>query len=122
MEQWAIDLIWFFSITGTAIIVLYKFSDIIKEKFKQKGLSKRAGVKEADVSQQFNAMLNNAPDLLKAVNAEIANLEINGADENMLKSLKTKQSLLKVAVENRELVDMIGKPIIGKLLGWVKSL
>ena len=122
METWAIDLIWFFAITGVSIIVLYKFSDIIKERFKQRGLSKRAGVKEADVSQQFNAMLNNSPELLKAVSSEIANLEVNGANEDQLKSLKTKQSLLKFAVENREIVDMIGKPIVGKLLGWVKGL
>ena len=122
METWAIDLIWFFAITGVSIIVLYKFSDIIKERFKQRGLSKRAGVKEADVSQQFNAMLNNSPELLKSVSAEIENLRANGTSEEALKSLTTKQSLLKFAVENREIVDMIGKPIVGKLLGWVKGL
>ena len=117
-----VPLIWFAGITITAYAFFHKFSDVIKERFRQRGISQKAVSKNADINNQFNTMLDNAPKLLATVNDEIERQRSNSVTDEQMKGLISKQGMLKFAVENKELIDMIGKPIISKFLGWVKHL
>jgi len=114
--------VWFFGLSGLGIFIISKFSSIIKEKFKQGGISKRANAKEPDLDQQFNDMLKNAPTLYESVTDEITKLKEQGVEDEKLKSLKSKQSMLKFAVENKEIINMIGKPLVTRLLKLIKGV
>ena len=117
-----LPFIWFGGIAFTLYVFFHKFSDVIKERLKQGGIVKRQETKNADINHQFNTMLDNAPKLLDTVNSEIENQRSDGVTDEQMKGLISKQGMLKFAVENKELIDMIGKPIISKVLGWVKRL
>ena len=117
-----IPFIWFAGITFSVYVFFHKFSDVIKERFRSKGISQKALAKNQDIDHQFNSMLNNAPAILEQVTREIESQRAEGVSEDQMKGLISKQSMIKFAVENKEIIDMIGKPIISKFLGWVKHL
>jgi len=114
--------IWFFGITAIIIFLASKFTDTIKEKFRQGGISKRANSKEPDLDQQFNDMLKNAPALYESVTSEITKLKEEGVEEDKLKSLISKQSMLRFAVDNKEIINMIGKPLVTRILKMIKGI
>jgi len=117
-----VPLVWFAGISITAYLFFHKFSDVIKERFRQSGKTKTAIQKNSDIDNQFSTMIDNAPVLLKQVTAEIELQRSNNVDDKQMSGLISKQSMLKFAVENKEIIEMIGKPIISKLMGWVKHL
>jgi hypothetical protein len=60
-----------------------------------------------------------APQMYAKVMAELQYLKENGADEKQMASLQRKADLLKTVVDNQEIINIAGKPIIkyvGKLL------
>ena len=69
---------------------------------------------------ELENLVNNAPDMYAKVLAELEYLKANGADEKQCKSLEQKAQMLKIAVDNKEIINVAGKPIfryIGKLVG-----
>ena len=65
-------------------------------------------------------LVDNAPDMYAKVLSEIEYLKQNGATENQIASLQKKADMLKMAVDNQEIIRIAGKPIfryIGKLVG-----
>jgi len=114
--------LWFFGISAIVIFLGSKFTETIKEKFKQGGISKRANAKEPDLDQQFNDMLKNAPSLYEQVTNEITKLKEQDVPEEKMKSLISKQSMLKFAVDNKEIINMIGKPLVTRLLKIIKGV
>ena len=69
---------------------------------------------------ELENLVNNAPDMYAKVLAELEYLKANGADEKQCKSLEQKAQMLKFAVDNKEIINVAGKPIfryIGKLVG-----
>jgi len=114
--------IWFFGLAVLGIFLTSKFSSVIKEKFKQGGISKRSNAKEPDLDQQFNDMLKNAPSLYENVTNEITKQKEAGVSDEQMKSLISKQSMLKFAVENKEIINMIGKPLVTRLLKLIKGV
>jgi len=65
-------------------------------------------------------LLDNAPDMYVKVLQELEHLKANGADEKQMSSLQRKADLLKIAVENQEIINLAGKPlfrVIGKFVG-----
>ena len=67
-------------------------------------------------------MINNAPELLTKVSSEIESQRANGVTDEQMKGLIQKQGMLKTLTENKEIIELIGKPILSKVLGWVKHL
>jgi len=72
-------------------------------------------------------LLDNAPSMYQKVIQELQYLKENNADEKQMASLQRKADLLKTVVENQEIINVAGKPIIkylGKLIGglgrWVE--
>jgi len=72
-------------------------------------------------------LIENSPQMYSKVLQELQYLKENGADEKQMASLQRKADLLKTVVENQEIINVAGKPIIkylGKLIGglgrWVE--
>ena len=65
-------------------------------------------------------LLDNAPSMLQKVLQELQYLKENNADEKQMASLQRKADMLKTVVENQEIINIAGKPIIkylGKIIG-----
>jgi len=114
--------IWFFGITTIIIFLASKFTETIKEKFKQGGISKRNNAKEPDLDQQFDSLIHNAPKLYEEVTTEISKQKEEGVTDEQMKSLISKQSMLRFAVDNKEIINMIGKPLVSRLLKVIKGV
>ena len=70
----------------------------------------------------IDELLENAPQMYAKVMAELQYLKENGADENQMASLQRKADLLKMAVDNQEIINLAGKPIIKYLGGFLKGI
>ena len=65
-------------------------------------------------------LLDNAPSMYQKVLQELQYLKENNADEKQMASLQRKADMLKTVVENQEIINIAGKPIIkylGKIIG-----
>jgi len=65
-------------------------------------------------------LIENSPQMYSKVLQELQYLKENNADEKQMASLQRKADLLKTVVENQEIINVAGKPIIkylGKLIG-----
>ena len=65
-------------------------------------------------------LLDNAPSMYQKVLQELQYLKENNADEKQMASLQRKADMLKTVVENQEIINISGKPIIkylGKIIG-----
>ena len=70
----------------------------------------------------IDELLENAPQMYAKVMAELQYLKENGADEKQMASLQRKADLLKMAVDNQEIINLAGKPIIKYLSGFLKGI
>ena len=70
----------------------------------------------------IDELLENAPQMYAKVMAELQYLKENGADEKQMASLHRKADLLKMAVDNQEIINLAGKPIIKYLGGFLKGI
>ena len=71
------------------------------------------------IENGIDELLENSPQMYAKVMAELQYLKENGADEKQMASLQRKADLLKTVVDNQEIINIAGKPIIkyvGKLL------
>ena len=70
----------------------------------------------------IDELLENAPQMYAKVMAELQYLKENGADEKQMASLQRKADLLKMAVDNQEIINLAGKPIVKYLGGFLKGI
>ena len=70
----------------------------------------------------IDELLENAPQMYAKVLAELQYLKENGADEKQMASLQRKADLLKMAVDNQEIINLAGKPIIKFVGGFLKGI
>ena len=70
----------------------------------------------------IDELLENATQMYAKVMAELQYLKENGADEKQMASLQRKADLLKMAVDNQEIINLAGKPIIKYLGGFLKGI
>jgi len=74
------------------------------------------------IENGFDELLDNAPQMYAKVMAELQYLKENGADEKQMASLQSKANLLKMAVDNQEIINLAGKPIVKYLGGFLKGI
>ena len=70
----------------------------------------------------IDELLENAPQMYAKVMAELQYLKENGADEKQMASLQRKADLLKMAVDNQEIINLAGKPLVKYLGGFLKGI
>ena len=117
-----IPLVWFSGIVITIYVFFHKFSDVIKEKFRQTNLSRKRAESTSGTDDQIDDLINNAPRILSEFNKQILEQEKAGVSKDQMKGLYQRKTMLELVVNNAEVVNIIGKPIIKKLLSFVRAL
>ena len=74
------------------------------------------------IENGIDELLENSPQMYAKVMAELQYLKENGADEKQMASLQRKADLLKMAVDNQEIINLAGKPIIKYLGSFLKGI
>jgi len=117
-----IPLVWFSCIAVTVYVFFRVFSSTLKEKFRQTNLSRKKAEGSVHTDSQIDDLINNAPRILNEINKQIKEQELSGVTQDQMKGLLQKKQMLELVTNNAEVINIIGKPIIKKLLGLVKSL
>ena len=117
-----IPLVWFSCIAVTVYVFFRVFSSTLKEKFKQTNLSRKKAEGSIHTDSQIDDLINNAPRILNEINKTIAEQKSAGVSDEQMKGIYQKKQMLELVTNNAEVINIIGKPIIKKLLGFVKSI
>jgi len=117
-----IPLVWFSAIAVTVYVFFRVFSSTLKEKFRQSNLSRKKEQGSIHTDSQIDDLINNAPRILNEINKTIAEQKAQGVSDEQMKGIFQKKQMLELVTNNAEVINIIGKPIIKKLLGLVKSL
>ena len=117
-----IPLIWFSCIAVTVYVFFRVFSSTLKEKFRQTNLSRKKAESSGHTDGQIDDLINNAPRILNEINKTIAEQKSAGVSDEQMKGIYQKKQMLELVTNNAEVINIIGKPIIKKLLGFVKAI
>ena len=117
-----IPLVWFSVIAVTVYVFFRVFSSTLKEKFRQTNLSRKKAEGSVHTDSQIDDLVNNAPRILNEINKTIAEQKAQGVSDEQMQGIYNKKKMLELVTNNAEVINIIGKPIIKKLLGVVKSL
>ena len=117
-----IPFIWFGGIAITIYVFFHKFSDVIKEKFRQTNLTRRKEERTGNTDGQIDDLIGNAPRMLNEVNKIIAEQKASGVPDEQMKGLFQKRQMLELVTNNQEVINILGKPLLKKVLGFVKAI
>jgi len=117
-----IPFIWFGGIAITIYVFFHKFSDVIKEKFRQTNLTRRKEERGGHTDGQIDDLIGNAPRMLNEVNKIIAEQKNSGVQDDAMKGLYQKRQMLELVTNNAEVINIIGKPLLKKVLGFVRAI
>ena len=117
-----IPLVWFSCISVTVYVFFRVFSSTLKEKFRQTNLSRKKAEGTVHTDSQIDDLINNAPRILNEINKTIAEQKAQGVSDEQMKGIYQKKQMLELVTNNAEVINIIGKPIIKKLLGLVKNI
>jgi len=117
-----IPLVWFSCIAVTVYVFFRVFSSTLKEKFRQTNLTRKKAEGSIHTDSQIDDLINNAPRILNEINKQIKEQEISGVTQDQMKGLLQKRQMLELVTNNAEVINIIGKPIIKKLLSFVKAI
>ena len=117
-----IPLVWFSCIAVTVYVFFRVFSSTLKEKFRQTNLSRKKAEGSGHTDGQIDDLINNAPRILNEINKTIAEQKAQGVSDEQMKGIYQKKQMLELVTNNAEVINIIGKPIIKKLLGFVKAI
>ena len=113
--------IWAGLFATIGIIAMYRFSDVIKVRIKHEKTTKNYS-NSKEIDDQMTGFIRNAPRLLVEVEQEIDNQRAKGVTDDQMKSLVQKKSMLTFIVQNKEIIEMIGTPVIKKIVGFIKAI
>ena len=117
-----IPLVWFSCIAVTVYVFFRVFSSTLKEKFRQTNLTRKKAESSGHTDSQIDDLINNAPRILNEINKTIAEQKSAGVSDEQMKGIYQKKQMLELVTNNAEVINIIGKPIIKKLLGFVKAI
>ena len=116
-----IHIIWFICISVTAYVFFRVFSSTLKEKFRLTNLSKKKSEATGNTDGQVDSLIDNAPRMLAEVNKIVAEQKSAGVPDEQMKGILQKKQLLELVSNNAEVINIIGKPVLKKLLGFVRA-
>ena len=117
-----IPLVWFSCIAVTVYVFFRVFSSTLKEKFRQTNLTRKKAEGSGHTDGQIDDLINNAPRILNEINKTIAEQKAQGVSDEQMKGIYQKKQMLELVTNNAEVINIIGKPIIKKLIGFVKAI
>ena len=116
-----IPIIWFICISVTGYVFFRVFSSTLKEKFRLTNLSKKKSESTGNTDGQVDSLIDNAPRMLAEVNKIVAEQKSAGVPDEQMKGILQKKQLLELVSNNAEVINIIGKPVLKKLLGFVRA-
>jgi len=116
-----IPIIWFICISVTGYVFFRVFSSTLKEKFRLTNLSKKKSEATGNTDGQVDSLIDNAPRMLNEVNKIINEQTEAGVPPDQMKGLLQKKQLLELVSNNSEVINIIGKPVLKKILGFVRA-
>ena len=118
-----IPFIWFGGIAITIYVFFHKFSDVIKEKFRQTNLTRRKEERNGNTDGQIDDLIKNAPRILEEVHKDIMAQRAKGVTDDQMKGLLQKKQLLELGTSiPPEIVNIVAKPLVKKIIGFVGSI
>ena len=117
-----IPIIWFICISVTGYVFFRVFSSTLKEKFRLTNLSKKKSEASGNTDGQVDSLIDNAPRMLNEVNKIINEQTEAGVPPDQMKGLLQKKQLLELVSNNSEVINIIGKPVLKKILGFVRHI
>ena len=117
-----IPFIWFGGIAITVYVFFHKFSDVIKEKFRQTNLTRRKEERSGNTDGQVDDLIAGAPRMLNEVNKIITEQTAAGVPPEQMKGILQKKQMLELVTNNQEVINILGKPLLKKVLGFVKAI
>jgi len=116
-----IPIIWFICISVTGYVFFRVFSSTLKEKFRLTNLSKKKSEASGNTDGQVDSLIDNAPRMLNEVNKIVAEQTDAGVPPDQMKGLLQKKQLLELVSNNSEVINIIGKPVLKKILSFVRA-
>ena len=116
-----IPLVWFSCISVTIYVFFRVFSSTLKEKFRQTNLTRKKAEGSGHTDGQIDDLINNAPRILNEINKTIAEQKAQGVSDEQMKGIYQKKQMLELVTNNAEVINIIGKPVLKKLLGFVRA-
>ena len=117
-----IPIIWFAGITISVYFFFRKFSDVIKARITHT-TRKNKTVDVEETGNQIDNLINNAPRILDEVNKEIESQREKGVTDEQMKGLLQKKQLLELGTSiPPEVYNIVAKPLMRKLIGFVGKI
>jgi len=74
------------------------------------------------MDSQIDDLIKNAPRILEEVNKDIISQRAKGVSDDQMKGLLQKKQMLELGTSiPPEVYQMIGKPLVKKVISWVSS-
>lgn len=105
-------------ISGFLVFIKWRWSYVMMQQ-KQAASKIR---KDKSIDNLIDNKLNEFPGQLKKVQDELRHLQNTNANAEQMKSLRDKERMLQLAIEYGDVAAEIGKPIINKVLKFVKGI
>ena len=115
-----IPLVWFSCIAVTVYVFFRVFSSTLKEKFRQTNLSRKKEQGSGQMDAQIDDLIKNAPRILDEVNKDIIAQRAKGVSDDQMKGLLQKKQMLELGTSiPPEFYQIVGKPIVKKVISWM---
>ena len=115
-----IPLVWFSCIAVTVYVFFRVFSSTLKEKFRQTNLSRKKVDSSGHMDTQIDDLIKNAPRILEEVNKDIISQRAKGVSDDQMRGLLQKKQMLELGTSiPPEFYQIVGKPLVKKVIGWM---
>ena len=115
-----VPIVWFACISVTVYVFFRVFSSTLREKFKQTNLNRKKEQGSGQMDAQIDDLIKNAPRILEEVNKDIISQRAKGVSDDQMKGLLQKKQLLELGTSiPPEFYQIVGKPVVKKLISWV---
>jgi len=118
-----LNLIYVMIAVGGGYMVFRKFGDIIKVKIKSTTTREKKNYDDSkDIDNQLDNFISNAPRILAEIQTEMRAQKEAGVTEEQMKGMASKAKMLEFVVQNKEIIEIIGTPILKKIVGFIKAI
>ena len=126
MESIPIDilnLIYVLIAVVVGYMIFHKLSDVVKIKIKSTKTNEKRNYDDSkDIDGQLSNFIENAPRILAEIQTEMRSQKEAGVTDEQMKGMASKAKMLEFVVQNKEIIEIIGTPIIKKLVGFIKAI
>ena len=118
-----LNLIYVLIAVVVGYMIFHKLSDVVKIKIKSTKTNEKRNYDDSkDIDGQLQNFIENAPRILSEIQTEMRSQKEAGVTDEQMKVMASKAKMLDFVVQNKEIIEIIGTPIIKKLVGFIKAI